>query len=371
MFSSLIKKSNNIRLIGVDIGSSSIKLVELDTSLGSRPKLLAMGSIPTPAGSITNNTISNCQKIADAIRSVYDNGKFTTKDAIVGIPGPSAFIKRISTGLTSLKDLQNNIQFEAANYIPHKVETVKMDFQVLGLSSRSTMEILLVAVKNEVIDSYTQAVSLSGLNPKIADIDYFALENMLELTHPEDKSKTIALLNIGSRYTSINIIVNGISVFTGDVGLGGRLYTDALCEVLGITASDAEKVKCGQQLSGIDATMVSETIDRTTEHVANELYKQIGFFWDAAVIEQPIDAIYLSGGGSMLPCLYKEIAEKGTKCQLINCFDQINWSAKFNDSIIKSNSLTMGVCVGLAIRRLGDKRHQLSSTSSTQTKKGA
>ena len=203
-------------------------MMELDISDPSNPRLLAVGTAATPANSISNHIVVNDEKIAESIMGIVEAGKFSASEAVISVPGPAAFTKRATMPLTPLKDLQQNIQFEASNYIPHKTDSIKLDFQVLGLSSRSMMDVLLVAVRNEVIDSYVQAVSLAGLMPVIADVDYFAIENMFGLNYEEDLNKTVALVNIGSRYTTVNIIQDGVSIFSGDVSLGGRLYTDAL-----------------------------------------------------------------------------------------------------------------------------------------------
>lgn len=364
MLNKLLRKKKNSNLVGVDIGSSSIKLIELELSNPQRPKLVSVNSVATPANAIANHTVINTDKVAEAIRTITDSGKVSASQATICIPGPAAFTKRVNLPLCPLKDLQQNIGLEAGNYIPYKIDSIMLDFQVLGLSSRSMMEVLLVAVRNEVVNSYIEAVSKAGLEPLIADIDYFALENMFCLNYPEAADKTIALVNIGARYSTVNIIQNGTSLFTGDVSIGGRLYTDALCETLDIQAADAEKAKSGSVPTGVDPTLVHETLDRVTEHVAGELQRQIGFFWNATGTERNIDTIFLSGGGSTLPGLLEEIAERTrTTCELVDVLRSVDSEGKVDPENLSTILPSLGVGVGLGLRRTGDKKHRLEDVT--------
>ena len=184
MLNSLLKRKNTEVFLAVDIGTSFIKLMELDTS-GPKPILLAAGMAPTPANAITNNIITAPQKVADAIKTIIEANEMSASKACIAIPGPCAFIKKITMGYSSEKELANLIFFEAANYIPHSVKAVKLDYQVLNADPEGSMHVLLVAVKNEIIESYIAVLSLAGLEPAIADIDYFALEIMFELNYPD------------------------------------------------------------------------------------------------------------------------------------------------------------------------------------------
>lgn len=356
MLASLFSKKSSERFVSVDVGTSAIKLMELDLS-HDKPKLVSIATAATPGGSISNNQITRTDQIAGAVRSLLDANDIAAEKAVLCVPGPSAFTKKVTLGMTKAKDLSDNILFEASNYIPHKIEAVHLDYQVLRVINNASIEVLLVAVKNEVIGGYIDAIAQTGLTPAIGDVDYFALENMFQLNYPEDVNKTCALVNIGARYTSVNILQDGQSLFTGDVSVGGRLYTDALCETLSLEPRAAEKAKMGQIPDGVDANLVNETIDRTTEHVATELHRQIGFFWNAAATDRSIDTIYLSGGGALSPGLLDELAAKtGLPCVMLDPFRQIDTSSGFDADFLSEVSSQMAVSVGLALRRFGDKK---------------
>ncbi|MDD2942246.1 MAG: type IV pilus assembly protein PilM [bacterium] len=350
MFSS--KKSH--RLVSLDIGTSSIKAMELDVQ-GARPKLLAAASVPTPAEAIKNNAVSRPDLVAAAITTMLEANDIAAKEAIICLPGPTAFTKLINSSASSLKEINDNIAFEAGNYIPHKISSVFFDYQVIGKSDKGGFRVMLVAVKNEIVESYLSAVRQAGLEPIIADVDYFALENMFEINYPDERDKTQVLVDIGAKYASVNIMQGGQSIFVGDVGVGGRLYTEALAEQLQISIQDAENLKLGGG-DGKAKTQIAETLDRINEHIASELHRQIGFYWNAAATEKPLEAVYISGGGSVVPGFIDEVSAKtGLPVHRINPFRNIECGKGFDEAYLAEISPAMATSVGLASRRTGDK----------------
>jgi type IV pilus assembly protein PilM len=353
----LLGRKGNDPLISVDIGTSSIKVMQLDVS-SSEPKLISAGMAPTPAGAFSNHCIVRTDEVAAAIKGVLEANEIKIRKAVTAVPGPCVFTKKISIAHCDPKELETNIGFEASNYIPHSIDAVRLDYQVVSSSSNSTIDVLLVAVKNDIVDSYTDVLEEAGLEPLIVDVDYFALENMYELAYGKIEGGTIALANIGSRFTSVNIIQNGQSLFTGDVGVGGRLYTDALCETLELKPKEAEGAKQGIIPEGVESALVQETLDRTTEHIASELHRQIGFFWNAAATDQSIDTIYVSGGGSQVNGLLEELRSKtGIDCVKAEPFKKVLCPETFDGDYLNEIAPSMAVSVGLAVRRLGDKKH--------------
>ncbi len=353
----LLHRNKEEPFVAVDIGSSSIKVLSFDLA-GARPKLIGAGVGATPAGGVSNNMITKQEQVASTIRSIVSSNEIPGNKAVFAVPGPTAFTKKVSVAKTTIKELTTNIAFEAGNYIPHSIDAIDLDFQVLRPSGKSTLEVLLVAVKKEVVRSFSETLELSGLEPAIADVDYFALENMFELNYPEERAKTVALVNIGARFASVCIVSNGETLFTGDVGVGGRIYTDTLCETLGMQPAQAELAKTGVSVEGFDDGLVHETRDRATEHIAGELHRQIGFFWNAAATDKSIEAVYLCGGSAPVPGLAEELnAKTGLPCQLMKTFRGIDWLPNFDEEFIGEVGLSMGVGVGLAIRRFGDKKH--------------
>lgn len=344
-------------LVAIDIGSSKIKAMVLDVS-GEKPKLVSAGMTPTPANAFKNNQVTNAAQLGAAIRSLLDSNDITLEKAVFSIPGPNVFTKRITTAVTSPKDFDSTIRYEAGNYIPHNVNDVFLDFQLLRTLGNNTAEVLLVAVKNDVVEGFLNVIQEAGLTPGIADVDFFALENMFELNYPEARSQTVALVDIGARFSSVTILQNGYSLFAGDVSVGGRLFTDALVETLGMEPAEADDAKMGGTVEGYDESLVIETLDRTTEHIASELHRQLGFFWNASGADKAIEAIYLSGGAARANGLRDSLASlTGIDCQLVDPFRNVDWSGSFDQEYIDEIKTSMGVSVGLAGRRFADKQN--------------
>ena len=355
LLDSILGRGKKEHFVSVDIGSSSIKMMEFDVS-GSSPRLVSACVAPTPAGAINNNIIVRPDQVAAAIRALVDANEIKATKATFSIPGPTAFTKKVILGMSKLQDLKENIAFEASNYIPHKIEAVHLDFQVLRVVNQSNIEVLLVAVKNEVLGSYLNAIEQSGLEPAIADVDFFALENMFELNYPEEKSQTVALVDVGAKYANVSIYQNGMNLFAGDVSVGARLYTDALCETLGLDPKVAERAKSGEYPDGVDPNLIRETLDRTTDHISSELQRQIGFFWNAAATDRPLDAIYVTGGGTQIGGLIDELGAKtGVRVARIEPFKLVDVSGGFDQEFLGEIAPQMGVCVGLSLRRFSDK----------------
>jgi len=352
-FKSLFKKSES--LISVDIGGAGVKLMELDIS-GARPKLLNIAYAPLPADIFSTNAISKTEKVAEVITSLLESNSIGDKRAVTAMPGPSVFTKKIKTQKMDSTELASNIRFEAGNFIPHNIDAVRLDYHVLGESGKSQIDVLVVAIKNEIIDSYMAALSLAGLETAVVDVDHFAVQNMFEMGYPEDTPKTIALINMGSRYSSINICRAGSSLFTGDIPLGGKLFTDALVNDLGLSAEEAELVKRGKPSKKGDPAQIKEIVDKNIEYVASEFNRQLSFFWNASGADDGIDKIVLCGGGGLVKGLLEELNEKtGIECSYADPLRGITVPDNFDANFLKEISPLMSVCAGMAIRQPGDR----------------
>jgi type IV pilus assembly protein PilM len=357
LVNSLLNKKPPENFVGIDIGASSIKLVSIDMA-GDIPKLERVASIPTPANALLNNEVRNVDTVASAISAALEANDIRAERATFCLPGPAVFTKKIQTGFMTPDDLEANLRFEAASYIPHDINAVHLDFQVLEVEEKRTMDILLVAVKNEIIEGYSAVMEAAGLEPGIADVDYFALENMFHHSYPNEGEGVVVLLDIGARYCGVSILKDRKLCFSGDVPVGGRLYTDALCETLDIEASVAEKLKAGGEAEGVDKNLLSDTLDRTTQHIASEIHRQLGFFWNAAELDTGIEKIFLSGGASRSVGLQEELAAKtGIECIIMNPFNRVSWDENFDQEFVEEISASASICVGLAMRRFGDKEN--------------
>lgn len=338
-----------------DIGSSSIKMIEARAT-GSGVTVLSWGSLPAPPSAIQSNMVAEPDRVAEAIRSLVESKGVRARQAITAVPGPAVMIKRVSLPIQSAQELENTILFEAGNFIPEDLENVNLDYQVTDQSpDTKQMEVLLVAAKKDIVGSYADTLRAAGLVPVVIDVDYFALDNMYEANYTAVPDQVVALVNIGARFSSINILKGGRSTFTGDVPVGGRDITDALTRDLGISPEEAERAKAGEPLPGVDAEQLSMALGPATDALIEEVHYALSFFWTAATDER-IDALYLSGGSARVPELRERLSERAeAPVEIADPFARATFSPGVDPSRLKARGPEFAVAMGLAMRRPGDK----------------
>ncbi len=342
-------------LIAIDVGTSSVKIIELDEIKGSY-RLKNFGIAKLPRETIVNGVIINAEPLVNAIKSLISNLKITAKESTVSISGHPVIIKKISLPLMSEDELEPIIETEAEQYIPFDLDEVNIDFQILGVNEESTdkMDVMLVAAKKAMIYEYIDAFRNAGIRVRIIDIDVFALENMFSVNYTWDDSETCALIDIGASVTNINIIKNGTSIFNRDVFLGGNQITEELQKELSVSFEEAEILKTGEEIEGIDQEVLYQTIAKTTSSISREIQRTLDFFTSSSYAE--IKKIYLSGGGSKTRGLKQMIEEKmNAEIEFTDPFKTIKYDKKtFDTEYIKDISLLAAVGVGLATRKIGD-----------------
>ncbi|RIL12179.1 MAG: hypothetical protein DCC75_00920 [Proteobacteria bacterium] len=347
-------------LMALDIGSSSIKVVEMDCS-AEKPKLTALGIANVDEEIFANNAISQPERVAELITSLLEENSIEDRRVITAVPGPSVFTKKIKVPMAEGAELRETIQFEAANSIPHSIDDVRLDYHVIGSSSKNQLDVLVVAVKNEVIDSLLEAISLAGLEAAVVDVDYFALQNMFELGCPDLINNTVALVNMGTRYSSINICKGGDSLFAGDIAVGGRALSESIMQELGYTFKDAEKLKLEKinALSSAEdelSAKLRDIVDSHVEYVAGEFNRQLSFFWNASGADEGIEKILLCGGASVLPGLLAELSEKtGIECLPLDPIRGLELGENIDAEEIKRLAPAISIAVGMGDRYPGDR----------------
>ena len=351
----LFSKSKNI--LGLDIGSSAIKLLELrETKTGYQ--LVNFGVEPLPPETIVDSTIMNAPAVVSAIRKLISAHQVKTKNVCTSVSGHSVIIRKITLPLMTEEEIEGNIQWEAEQYIPFDINEVNIDYQRLESESedQESLDVLLVAVKKDMVNDYTAVINEAGLSPLIMDIDAFCIQNMFEMNHEPQKGKVNALVNIGSAVININIIRNGNSVFTRDMSIGGNHFTEELQKQLNVSFDEAEKLKLNAGSGSDREGEIREVIDSISSSIALEIQRSLDFFTATSSVGH-ISKVYIVGGAAMTPGL-KEIIENqiGIPVEPINPFNNIEINPKnFQLDYINDVSPLAGVAIGLALRRVGDK----------------
>jgi len=355
---SLFKKSRSV--VGLDIGSSAVKAVELKAS-GKGYRVAAYGTEPIPPDSIVDGAIIDGAAVAESIRRVFESKAFKTKEVAASLSGNAVIVKKISLPLMTATELEESIYWEAEQYIPFDIQDVNLDYQILdgGSSapdSKGTMEVLLVAAKKEKIADYTGVITQAGRTPVVVDVDAFALQNAYELNYGLEPNTVIVLLNAGASAININIIANGQSVFTRDISLGGNAYTEAVQRELNLPFESAELLKKGAPVDGATFEDVLPVLRAMTENVLLEVQKTFDFFKATASTDQ-ISRIMLSGGASRVEGFAETLQERfSTPVEMFDPFRKVTLDAKkFSADMRESIAPTAAVAVGLAVRRAGDR----------------
>ncbi len=355
MFSMFAKKS----LLGLDIGSSSVKLVELERS-GSSHRLRRFGYAPVPPEAIVQGSFMNATGISEAIQQAYESGGFKTKDVATSVSGHAVIVKRISLPSQSAEELDETIKWEAEQYIPFDIAEVNIDYQVLQDDALDgQMDVVLVAAKKDLIDDYLNVISDAGLNMAIMDVDAFALGNMYELNYDPSPESAVALVDIGASVININVMNGAVPVFTRDITSGGNQYTEEIQKALSITFEEAERIKIGGTAGEVSTDVVPQEVEDAMREVSETLLGEVQRsldFYRATSSSTPIDKVVLCGGSAQVPGLTRLLEERiEIPFEVADPFIKVNASsANVDEESLRELSPALSVAMGLGMRSLNE-----------------
>ncbi len=352
-------KAKNV--IGLDIGSSSVKLVQLKESKRGY-QLLNFGTTQLPPEAIIDGALMNSTVIVSTIRDLIQNQRIRSKEVGIAISGHSVIIKKITLPAMTEEELEESIQWEAEQYIPFDINDVNIDVQVLTPepSEQGQMDVLLVAAKKDMINDYLAVVQEAGLVPVVVDVAAFCAENAFEVNYDLPATDTIVLVNIGASVININVLADGVTAFTRDISMGGNQFTEEIQKQLNVSHDEAEALKLGGGSSSDADSVVPQEVERViaavSENLAGEIQRSLDFY-AATAADSQISRIYLSGGTCKLPSLYKVVENKvGVPVEIMNPFRNIEFDPKrFDPEYIREVGPAAAVAVGLAIRSPDDK----------------
>ena len=349
----LFKKKKEV--IGIDIGSSSVKVVQLKDNKGSF-QLLNAGIFPLPPEAIVDNTLMDSSSVASVIKNLVASLDIKIKDVACSISGNSVIIRKIVLPTMPQEELEDQISWEAEQYIPFDINDVNMDFQILSPDGTdpSKMNVLLVASKKDIINDYVAVFSEAGMQLSIVDVDSFAVQNAFETNHDYSSDDILALVNIGASVMNINVIKDGITLFTRDVQMGGNLYTEEIQKQIGLSSKEAEIGKLLAHESTNEPLL--NVILKVNDTITQEIRRSLDFY-NSTASDDRISGVFVSGGCSKVYNLINTISEQiGLPVERLNPFAKLTYNEKdFDPEYLEEIGPFMAVPVGLAIRRVGDK----------------
>jgi type IV pilus assembly protein PilM len=343
-------------LVGIDIGSNSVKLVQLKEVRGGY-QLVSLGMAPLPADAIVDSAVMDSSAVIDVIRDLVATHKVKVKNVATSVSGHSVIIRKIQLAVMTEEEMESSIQWEAEQYIPFEISEVNLDFQILGPDPNdpSQMNVTLVAAKKDFVNDYVALFKECGLNPMVMDVDCFAVANVYEANYGAD-DELVALIDLGASSINVNILKGGMSVFTRDIQMGGNSFNDELQKRLGLNSEDAEKVKLGGDLPGVSQSTVATIIEDATEALTTDIQRSLDFFSASSADDRP-KKIYITGGVSKIDAVRSSLAQRlGMTVELLDPWRKISYSKKdFDPDYLQDVGPLFTVAVGLAMRRVGDK----------------
>ncbi len=349
-------------LIGLDIGDSSVKVVELkELGRGRGYQVVKAGWDPLSPEAIVDGAIMDAQLVAETIQRLFQRCRVKTSTPVAtALSGHSVIVKRISLPTMSPAELAESIHWEAEQYIPFDIEDVNLDYEILegsSLSGDGNMDVLLAAAKKDRINDYVSVIDQAGLNVATVDIAAFAMQNAFEVNYDFEPSQVIALVDIGAAVSSISVLHGGTSVYWRDINnIGGNQYTDAIQKELNLSAEQAEQLKRGEEVDGVPYERVQPILSAVNEEVGTEIRKTLDFFKQISATDGHLDKLYLTGGTSQVVHMKESLGERlNTQVEMLNPFRRVSpGSRDVTPETINEMMPTASVAVGLALRKLGE-----------------
>lgn len=343
-------------ILGLDIGTSSIKMVELEeTKKGYQLKNFGISLLPKET--IVNGVLKNASALVNALTNLTANLKIRSKYVATAISGHPVIIKKITMPTTSEQELAESIQWEAEQYIPFDLEEVNIDFEILGINEANPdqMNVLLVAAKKSLINEYEEVISEAGMETVIVDIDSFSLQNAYEVNYPDEDAPVVALVDLGANVININVIKEGKSIFTRDVFVGGNKLSEEIQKQMAVSGDEAELLKVGGEMDNVDYERLDTIIQEASLELAVEVQRSLDL-QAASTSEEEVRKVYICGGTSRIPGIKDLIADRvGVPVEILDPFRKIAFSeSQFDPEYIKDISPVAAVGLGLALRKLGD-----------------
>lgn len=349
--------SEGKNLIGVDIGSSSIKVCEVQEGRAGLRTLVRFGYHPLPSQTVIDGHVMNAGAVIDGLDKLFH--KVRRRHVALRASGHSVIIKKISMPLMTPAELAEQIGWEAEQHIPFDLSEVHIDYQLLHeRPSQGQMDVLLVAAKKDEIADLTDLASQAKLRPVVVDLDAFTVQNVFETGYgPPSEGDTIVLIHVGASLTTVNILSEGTTAFTRDIANGGNAITEEIQRQLGLGEEEAEAYKLGGDGRGVVPREVPEIIRQVVEQLAGEIQRSLDFYL-ATSGDREISRIYVSGGTANVRALLESIHQRAlVPVEVLDPLRVAQPDPKTVSPIMLEGRIPqMTVAMGLALRKEREHR---------------
>lgn len=346
-------------LVGLDIGDSSVKVVELkELGRGKGYEVQCLATEPLSQEAIVDGSIMDAGLVVDTLRRIWAQHKIKNKRVATALSGSSVIIRRINVPVMSEAELTEQIRWEAEHYIPFDIKEVSLDYHILETSSlagEGNMDVILVAARKDKIEDYSSVIRQAGLDPVVVDVGTFSTLNCFEINYQDEMPSSTALIDIGASVTNIAILQNGVSVFWRDIAIGGNQYTDTLQKELNLSRDQAEAAKRGESVEGVAGAQVEEILASVNEELCREIQRTVDFVKAFAASDNPLQAIFLTGGGAKLVGLQETLGNQfGARVEMLDPFRRVRVPDRLAVEMAET-APQVAVAMGLAVRKVGDR----------------
>jgi len=342
-------------MIGVDISSSSVKLVELADAGKGRYRLERYAIEPMPKDAVVDGNVMNLEAVGETMRRGWKRMGTRIKNVAMALPSAQVITKKIvvPAGLRE-EDLEVQVETEANQYIPFALEEVNLDFQIIGPSPTNAeeVEVLIAASRKEKVEDRVACAEVGGLKAVVMDIDSFAAQNAFEIVQADlpdgGKDLVIALVDIGASLMIINVMRNNTSVYMREQPFGGNQLTQEIQRHYNLSPEEAEAAK---RSGGLPETYENEVVQPFMETLGSEVTRALQFFFTSTQFSN-VDHIYLSGGTATLPGLDAVVSKRANATtHIVNPFAAMDVAAKIKGQQLDQDGPALVVACGLALRR--------------------
>ena len=352
------------QLVGVDIGSYAIKVVEIDQNKKGR-FLKNFGMIGLPRNAIREGDIVEQEVVAEALKRLFKNLKIRNQNVAVALSGYPVMAKRISLPNSRREEIEATIHDQAEQYIPFDINDVNLDFDILekeealseedAAGAEKALDVMLVAAKKDVIDAYVNLLAAADLNPGVLDVDVFALQNAAELSIVGEK-EGYAIVNVGAEELGINTVVNGTSLFSRDSSFGGGQITDLIMSHFDVDFQTAEEIKLGAVQEKPWDKGLETSVSGVVSDWAQEIKRALDFV-DTTYPDKTIQKIFVCGGSCRIKGFQKYLAaHTGLPVVELNPFSSLIPNQDvFDEEYLNHMAPQACVAMGLALRSIDDK----------------
>jgi len=343
-------------LVGLDIGSHSVKLAEMESLSNKTHKLVNWGISPPLGEAIVDGEIMDRQLVIDAIGNLLESRGIQSRSVVAAVSGRAVIVKRITMNRLSAEDAHQAVTWEAEQHVPYDINDVSLDFEILGpaVNDPKQMQVLLVAAKKDMVMSFSDLIREAGLDPLIVDVDSFAAQNALEANYSLAPEEVVATLNVGAEITNINITQGGVPYFTKDIQLGGHTFIETAQRKFNLSQSEATAAVRGEGTSNVE---IAPVIEQACEGLATALERAQAYLRTAGEAGA-ISRVLICGGAALTPGLPEFLTRRfGVPAEIANPLSRVQYDpVLFTGQDVMQVAPQLTVAIGLAMRRLGDKK---------------